>query len=460
MLKRFTDKYSKEVWQQDVYAMGKSKRILIFWVRLINVIVEDLIRGDLRLRAMGLVYISILSLVPLLAFAFSVLKGFGVQNKLQPVLANLFMPLGAKGVEIAAKVIDFVNNVKAGVLGTLGLVMLLYTVITLVRKVEEAFNHVWRVREPRSLMEGFGHYISVIMIGPLLLVTALGITATISSHTAVQSITDFAPIGVLLVAAGKILPWLFVIAAFTFIYMFVPHTHVQMRAALTGGVIAGICWELAGYIFTELSVSSTRLTAIYSGFAIMVMFMIWLYTSWIIVLAGAQVAFYVQNPELVRHGLKHNEVGGRTLERVALSIMYLIGRAYVEDHTPWSREQLARRLHLPTDIILTVLDRLRQRGLIVMVMSNRIRRYMPAYDMAKMPLREVVMAVRRNPMAQGDADKHIKAIPQAEDMMHKLDAAATEALGSQTVKDFISAGEAQQLETPTVLLARQSNYKK
>jgi membrane protein len=459
MLKRFTDKFTNEVWQQDVYAMTRSRRITIFWVRMFQVLIEDILKGDLRMRAMGLVYVSILSLVPFLAFAFAVLKGFGVQNRLQPLLVDMFNPLGDKGPAIAAKVIDFVNNVKAGVLGTLGLVMLLYTVITLVRKVEEAFNHMWRVREPRTLAEGFGHYLSVIMVGPLLFVTALGLTATLSSHDAVQHITDWAPAGVLLVAAAKVLPYVFVISAFTFIYMYVPNTHVQLRAAFTGGIIAGVSWELAGYIFTELTERSTRLTAIYSGFAILVMFMIWLYTSWIIVLAGAQICFYVQNPELVRHGLKRNEVGGRTLERVALSIMYLVGRAYEEDHTPWSREQLARRLHLPTDLILDVLDRLKQRGLLVVVMTSKIRRYMPAYDMSKMPVREVIMAVRRNPMQRGDADKHIKPIPQAEEMMHKLDMAANEALGKLTMKEYVNQGEAQELETKTVLLARQSTKK-
>ncbi len=459
MLKKLTDRFSQEIWQRDVYDMTRSRRIFTFWVRMLHVISDELITGDLRMRAMGLVYMSILSLVPLMAFAFSVLKGFGIQNKMQPVLTDLFSPLGPKGAEIAGKVIDFVNNVKAGVLGTIGLVMLLFTVVTLVRKVESAFNIVWRVREPRSLREGFGHYLSVIMIGPLLLVAALGITATISSHTAVEHITDWAPAGVLLVALGKMLPYVLVIAAFTFIYMFVPHTHVQIRSALTGAVFAGVLWELAGWAFATLSVSSTRLTAIYSGFAILVMFMIWLYVSWTIVLVGSLVAFYIQNPELARYGLKHNEVGGRTMERVSLHIMYLIGRAFAEDHTPWSREQLARRLHLPTDLILDVLDRLRQRGLIILV-TGRIRRYVPARDMSKIPLREVILAVRRNPMETGDPDKHIKSITQAEEVIQKLDRAADEALGGMTLKEYIDTGEAAELETKTVMLARQSIKKK
>ncbi|MGE5625147.1 MAG: YhjD/YihY/BrkB family envelope integrity protein [Bacillota bacterium] len=455
MIKKFVESFNREIWHQDVYAMGRSRRVLTFWVRMFNVLIDELMAEDLRMRAMSLVYTSLLSLVPLLAFAFALLKGFGVQNKLQPLLLNLFDAMGPKAPEMTQKVIDFVDNVKAGLLGTLGLAMLLYTVITLVRKVEAAFNHTWRVREPRSFAEGFGHYISVIMVGPLLLVAALGLTATVSSHTAVEHITDYAAVGALLVAAAKILPFVFVIAAFTFIYMFVPHTHVQMRAAFVGAVFAGLFWELAGWLFAELAFSSTRLTAIYSSFAILVMFMIWLYVSWTIVLLGSLVAFYVQNPELVRHGLKRNEVGGRTMERVALHVMYLIGRAHEEGHTPWSREQLARRLHLPTDLILDVLDRLRQRGLI-MIVTGKIRRYVPTQDMSKTTLREVVLAVRQNPAQHGDADRHIKALPQAEEIMHKLDKASNEALGTVTLKEFVNMGEAQELETKTVLLARQS----
>ena len=452
-LKNIKETFNREVWQQDVHQLSRARRIGVFWVRMAHVLTQDIIAGELNLRAMSLVYTSILSLVPFLAFAFAVLKGFGVQNKMQPLLLNLFEPLGPKGVEMTGKVIDFVNNIKAGVLGTLGLLLLLYTVISLVRKVESAFNHVWRVREPRTFAEGFGHYLSVIMIGPLLLVGALGLTATVSNHTAVEHIIDWAPVGVLLVAIAKLLPYLMVISAFTFIYMFVPHTYVSFKAAITGATVAGIAWELAGWIFAILVFTSTRLTAIYSGFAILVMFMIWLYVSWLIVLMGSQVAFYVQNPELVRHGLRRNEVGGRTMERVAIHVMYLIGRAYHESHTPWSREQLARRLHLPTDIILDVLDRLRHRGLLMMV-TGRIRRYVPATDMSNITLREIVLAVRQNPLKTGDADKHMRSIPQAEGVIQALDRAFELAMGNRTLKDLILEGEMEDLDTKTVLRAR------
>ena len=453
MLKKFQERFAYEIWHQDAHKMSRSRRILVFWVRMFHVLGQDIIGGELNLRAMSLVYTSILSLVPLLAFSFAVLKGFGVQEKMQPLLVGLFAPLGPKAPELAGKVVDFVDHVKAGVLGTLGLLLLLYTVISLVRKVEAAFNHVWRVREPRSFVEGFGHYLSVIMVGPLLLVGALGLTATVSSPAAVDHIVGASAGGVLFVAAAKLLPYVMVIAAFTFIYMFVPHTYVQFKAAVAGASAAGIAWELAGWLFATLAVTSTRLAAIYSGFAILIMFMIWLYVSWLIVLLGSQVAFYMQNPELVRHGLRRNEVGGRTMERVAIHVMYLIGRAYHESHTPWSREQLSRRLHLPTDIVLDVLDRLRHRGLIMMV-TGRIRRYVPATDMGNITLKDIILAVRQNPAHTGDADRHIRSIPQAEGVVQAIDQAVLIAVGNRTLKDLITEGEAEDLDTKTVLRAR------
>ncbi|HEV2212550.1 MAG TPA: YihY/virulence factor BrkB family protein, partial [Gammaproteobacteria bacterium] len=249
---KIKDKFMQEVWQRDVHALGRSRQIGVYWVRVMHVVVQDIMSGELALRATSLAYTSMLSLVPLLAFAFALLKGFGLQNKLQPLLLDMFSPLGDKGVEIAGKVIDFVNNVRAGALGTFGLILLLYTVISLVRKVERDFNRVWRVQEARTVAEGFGHYLSVIMIGPLLFVAALGITATFSSKNAVEHIIDWAPAGVLLVALGHVIPYIMVIGTFTFIYMFVPHTHVQFRSAFAGAVFAGVLWELSGWAFAYL----------------------------------------------------------------------------------------------------------------------------------------------------------------------------------------------------------------
>lgn len=438
MLHRLRGTWEREIWHRDVHAMPAPRRVLTFWLRMVHVMWQDLAGGELTLRAMSLVYTTLLAIVPLLAFAFAILKGLGVQNQLEPLMLDFLSPLGAKAEEITARIINFVDNVKAGVLGTLGLLVLLYTVISLVQKVEEAFNFVWRVRESRSITERFSHYLSVILVGPLFIVTAFGITATFSSHSVMQAVMQFGPLGHLLVILAKTLPYLLVVAAFTFIYIFVPHTNVQFRAALAGGVFAGVLWEFAGWGFAALTVSSTRLTAVYSSFAILIMFMMWIYLSWVILLGGAQVTFYVQNSELVRHGRGYKDIGGRTIERVALHIMYLLGRNYHDDRLPWSREELARRLYVPTDTIFDVLARLEDAGLVIAI-SGRIHRYVPGRDMGTITLRDIIGAMRRNPERARDVDRHLRAVASVDQIVEALDKAITANLGTTTLRELVES---------------------
>lgn len=435
MLNRIPNTFNRYIWQGDLHTLPLHKRLLIFWLRMLQVLVQDFAGGDITMRSMSLVYTTLLAIVPTLAFVFAILKGLGVQDNLEPMLLNFLAPLGEKGEELSMRILNFVDNVKAGVLGVLGLLVLAYAVISLVQKVESGMNYVWRVREVRSLGERFSHYLSVILIGPLLVIVALAITATLSSHGMSQYIKEVAGFGPVLISGIKLLPYLLVIAAFTFVYAFVPHTHVQFRAALYGGIFAGILWEFAGWAFAALTVSSTRLTLIYSGFAILVMFMAWIYLCWLILFVGAQVAFYVQNPELVRrHG--REDIGGRTLERLALHIMYLVGRSYHDNKTPWSREELARRLRVPTESVLDVLGRLRENGLLMLV-SGRIRRYVPGRDMGTITLKDIVNAMRLNPSGAEDVDVYLKGVVSVDDVVTKLNHAIDSALGNATLRDLV-----------------------
>lgn len=435
MLNSIVKTFDRYLWHRDLQSLPAPKRLLIFWLRLIQVLIQDFATGQITLRAMGLVYTTLLSIVPLLAFVFAVLKALGVQQNIKPLLLNFLAPLGAQAAGISTKIVDFVDNVKAGVLGVIGLLVLIYAVISLVQKVESGLNYIWRVREARTLGERFSHYLSVILVGPVLLVSALAITATVSSHSVTQHILDIAPFGRLLVMGIKIVPYLLVSGAFTFIYAIVPHTHVRFRAALVGGVCAGVIWEFASWAFAALTVSSTRLTVIYSGFAILIMFMAWLYLCWLILLVGAQVAFYIQNPELVRHG--HDNAGGRTLERLALHAMYFIGRCFYASTTPWSREELAQRLRVPTDTALDILGRLCEARLIMLI-SGRIRRYVPARDMNTITLRDIVNAVRLNPPDTLGVDQYMKGVDPVDRVIKAMDQALDEALGETTLYELVA----------------------
>ncbi|MEW5973226.1 MAG: YhjD/YihY/BrkB family envelope integrity protein, partial [Pseudomonadota bacterium] len=186
---------------------------------------QELDHGQLNLHAMSLSFTTLLSLAPLLAVSFSVLKAFGVQDVLQPFLLNLLEPLGAQGEEIAGRIVGFVENIRVGVLGAIGLALLFYTVIALMQKVERAFNDVWRVREDRPLAQRFTHYLSVVIVGPVLLFAIISALAQFSGAAASLPIAG----GLLTqLAQGveRFAPYLMLAGTFVFIYIYVPNTRV------------------------------------------------------------------------------------------------------------------------------------------------------------------------------------------------------------------------------------------
>ncbi|MGH8736211.1 MAG: YihY/virulence factor BrkB family protein [Burkholderiales bacterium] len=283
------------VWRSPAEERPRAQARLVRLMRLAIVLVRDLAQGQLTLRAMGLVYTTLLSLVPLLALSFSVLKAFGVYNQIRPMLLGFLGPLGEKGVEVTERIIQFIENINVGVLGSVGLALLLYTAISLVQKIEEAFNFIWHVSRARGIGERFSRYLSALLVGPLLVFSAIGITAAAASLGVVRDAMQIEAIGWLALQAGRLVPYVLVIGAFTFVYAFMPNTRVRLGPALAGGVVGGILWQSAGWAFALFAASSTRYAAIYSSFAIL--FMLWLYLSWLILLFGAAVSFYVQHPE-------------------------------------------------------------------------------------------------------------------------------------------------------------------
>jgi membrane protein len=298
-LNRIREYIARGLWTIQQSSLNRIQRFSLEAAGFVVVIFRDVRYGQVTLWAMGLVYTTLMSLVPLLAVSFSVLKAFGVQGVLEPFLLDVFAPLGPNGAVMAHWIVRFVSNMKVGVLGTVGLTLLLYTVMSLIRKVEQAFNAIWRVRGSRSMLNQFSQYLSVVLAGPVLVVSALALTASFMSTAVVQRLMGIEPLGTIIEAVVRLIPYLLVIASFTFLYLFIPNTRVRFIPALVGGVTGGVLWQSVGWAFTSFIVASTRYAAIYSGFAILVLFMTWVYLSWLILLIGSEVSFYYQNPHLV-----------------------------------------------------------------------------------------------------------------------------------------------------------------
>lgn len=346
----------RDLWLPDSATLKGWAAFYIKTLRLVVVAISDFRDGALSIRATSLVSTTLLSLVPFLAVTFSVFKVFGVHQQIEPLLAQSLEPLGQKGVEITARIIEFVNDLKVGALGAVGVVGLFYTTFSLIDKIEEALNHIWRVRNARPLTRKFADYLSVVLIGPVLVFTAFASIASAQSHWLVQTILQIEPFGVAMVWATALMPFVLICIGFTLLYKFIPHTPVNLASAFVGGVTAGVLWQLAGLLFASFVAGSARYSALYSGFAILILFLIWLYVAWLIVLVGAQVAYYHQHPTayLTRLRWKHNTAAFR--EYLALTLLVHIIRRYMAGEPPFQTQELAAKVEVPLSAVEDILD--------------------------------------------------------------------------------------------------------
>jgi len=427
------------LWPEDIESFPGWKVLLARTLQVNFAVVRDFLEGQLTLRAMSLVYTTLLSLVPLLALTFSVLKGFGVHNQLEPVLLNAMSALGDKGVEIAGQIVGFVENIKVGVLGSLGLGMLIYTVVSLLYKIEKSFNYTWHITKARPMGQRFSEYLSVVLVGPLLVFSALGMTASLMSSTVVQALSGIPVLGWVVDSIGTLVPYALVIVAFTFVYIFMPNTKVRMGPALIGGTIAGIAWQASGWVFGNFVVNSANYTAVYSGFAVLIMFMIWLFVSWLVLLLGSSIAFYCQHPEHLGSRRGQLALSAEQTEKLSLLVMFFIGRHYYRNEAGWQLDDLARWLGVPLNVAEVVLNKLHDRQLILTT-SEASAPYVPAHDMETLQVKQILDAVRAGDEGSGEMPWRLPVEPVVERIVQGADEAIGRAMHQQTLKEMVLAG--------------------
>ncbi len=433
------DLIARLLWAHDAAGMPPARAALVHILRLAFNVLRDLFSGDLTLRAMSLVYTTLLALVPLLALSFSVLKAFGVHTEIEPLLLTFFAPLGAKGVELAHHIIGFVENMRVGVLGSVGLLLLVAMVVALIQKVEDGLNHIWRVQRRRSLAQRFSGYLSVIIIGPVLVLAAVGLTASLLNHRFVLELRQIEPFGLALYVLGQLLPYALVIIAFSATYWLLPNTPVRLKPAFIGGTVAGIVWKLVGMIFASFAASSARYDLVYSGFAVVILTLIWLYISWLVLLVGAQIAFYVQNPHFVSREPLPHDLQARDREGVALAVMYWAAYRFRWREPPPQDDDLAALLGVPGYQIGTVLQALVAHGLLLEVEEPEPG-FVPGSDPAAISLLDVVTAAR-NPHPDLPGVAAPRLTPAVAEVRSRMDRALGEVLAGRTLAALVAQAQ-------------------
>jgi len=420
---------------QNLHCLTRYFQTSLRRMRLLaSVLMRELHDDGLALRAKSLVYTSLLSLAPLLAVSFSILKGFGVHNQIEPLLAEFLSPLGDKGVEVTANIIAFVENIQVGVLGFVGFLMLFYTVVSLMQQIEDCFNHIWRVDRSRGLYRRFSDYLSVVLIGPVLLFSVIGMMASTRSLSIVQRLLALEPFGTAYQLAGVLLPFVMIVAAFSFTYAFIPNAPVKFWPAVIGGALAGLTWKIMGWLFGLFIANSAQYSAIYSGFALILLSMIWLYISWLILLLGGVLVFYLQFPRYLAYTQRRPRLSMHVQEQLALMLMVIIGRQHAQDGALCTLQRLADHVGLPWEPVVDVLDCLVRNGFLLKA-DDDLPVYVLAHDSDRIALQDILQAVR----SEGDQpvianDAITEAVPR---LLQALSQQSRDYLQNQCLRDLI-----------------------
>ena len=394
---------SRDLWSPDVAGFGLLRRAVYRCSRVLVLAVRGFRQHRCPFHASALTYITILSIVPLLAFVFSVAKGMGAYERLhfgviEPFLEQNFGPesgeVGARLRGVLDQVLEFVANTDVGSLGAFGLAILLYTVVKLLGNIESSFNEIWGIRRSRTLARKVTDYVAMIVVVPILLTTAATITAAIQDPELPQRLgleVDVGPaLRVLVLVSPLVAAW----TAFSFLYFSMPNARTRVSSTLFAGLAAAVAWQVVQVLHVRFQIGVAKYNQIYAGFAAIPLLMIWIYASWTVVLMGAELAAAHQHEPTLRGTGRIGQRDQVWHEQLGLRVAVRVAEAFLKGGEPLRLLPLARALGVSASQLEDVLKRLEAGGVLARAGVGPRARYLPARDLDSISVSDVLVAVR------------------------------------------------------------------
>ena len=383
-LKKIKHFIEKEIWNISLKDRHPRNKFFIRQLRIFILAIRGFSEDKVQLRASALTYYSLLSIVPILAMAFGIAKGFGFQEKLEAELIANFS--GQKEVlnQIIIFVERYLTHIKGGFIAGTGLVMLIWSVMKVLGNIERSFNDIWQIKKSRVFVRKFSDYLSLVVIAPILLFLSSSVTVFLVEQvqSSAQKLPLLGYLGPILTLLVSFIPYVLIWLVFTLVYIILPNTKVTFKSAMIGGIIAGTMFQLLqwGYIHFQSLLSGYG--AVYGGFAALPLFLIWLQTSWLIVLFGAEVSFANQNVEHYAGEIESLNISNAYKRTLSLLIVRQIIHNFIKGVTPMTAEELANKLDIPVRLVREIIYELLDVGIVSETMTRNIKEnaYQPAID--------------------------------------------------------------------------------
>lgn len=381
LLKKTISFINVDIWRFRRDQFGKRTFILIGIARVCVLAARKYSQDNCKDKASALTYYSILSIVPLAAMAFGMAKAFGFDDTLTQSLYEMF-----RGHETIAEYLlefsdTYLASTKGGLVAGVGFAMLLYSVMNLLGHAESAFNHIWETKRSRSMVRKFSDYISIVLIA------VIAISAYSSLMVNVTDIIgDSGVLGQVWQAIKMFAPCFLVWIGLSLIYFILPNTKVNFGAAFLGAFIAGTALMIVQFCYLYFQIGMSKNNAIYGSFAAIPLFLIWMQTTWHLVMLGSEIAFAAQNAKSYAYDSETSHFSFALRRKISLFIAAYITKRFANCEPAPSAATISVDLHLPLQIVFSILFEQIDAGLMNEVRNDQTSEpgYQPAFDISQL----------------------------------------------------------------------------
>ncbi|HAX94502.1 MAG TPA: YihY/virulence factor BrkB family protein [Bacteroidales bacterium] len=384
------------IWNTSISEVSRGKSFLIRQLRIIVLAARGFMNDRVQLRASALTLYTMLSIIPFAAIAFGIAKGFGLDQRLQQLLVDEFQSQPEVLTWILNQAGNAIQATRGGYIAGVGLIILLWSVMSLLDQTESSFNHIWQIQVSRPWLRKFTDYLAIMLIAPIVLILSSSITVFVTTelYSTTKSLEFIKPIvGFFIKLAPYLLTWI----GLTILFIIMPNTKVKFMPAVVSAIITGTILQLLQWLYIDLQFGISKLSAIYGSFAAIPLFIIWVQSSWIILLLGAELTFANQN--LTRYEIEHESLNVSHHQRKALTlvIMKTIVNNFTTGEKAVSSESLSKSLKIPVRLVLDILQDLTDSRLVSMIHEDEHeeRLYQPALDVSKLSVSYILNKLDR-----------------------------------------------------------------
>ncbi|MBR5469362.1 MAG: YihY/virulence factor BrkB family protein [Paludibacteraceae bacterium] len=377
------------IWRITENELSKSKRLSILLLKKLILSLREFFEDNLMIKASALTYNTLLAIVPILALIIAIGKGFGVQNSIENFVSSIF----ATNQELLPYIMNFVSNyldqAHGGLFVGIGIAVLLWSVMSMFRQIENNFNDVWNVKKSRSFIRQFTTYFSLMLLVPVLIVIATSLSNMIDPY--IEYMTQHTE-NIFLSGVYKVLitllPFFIYWILFTIIFIIIPNTKVGFMHALFAGIVAGTLFQIFQYLYITGQINLTKYNAVYGSFAFLPLLLFWLQISWVIVLYGAKLSYVSQNIAFHNFEKETKHISRRFKDYATIIVLKEIIVRFDNNESPVSDQDIANKYNIPIKLTQDILALLTETNIVRETYIEHINQktYVPALDTHKITL--------------------------------------------------------------------------